>query len=72
MIVDISEHWDVKQRAIEAYRSQFVDNQPEAGPTLIDRLREMAATWGFAIGARYGEPLATREPLGLRSFDGLK
>jgi hypothetical protein len=25
----------------------------------------MAATWGFVIGTRYGEPFASREPIGL-------
>jgi len=70
-VVDISHDWHTKQAAIECYRSQFVDNQPPGQPTLVDRLREQAATWGWAIGVRYGEPFACREPIGLSSLGGL-
>ncbi|MBN2475342.1 MAG: bacillithiol biosynthesis deacetylase BshB1 [Pirellulales bacterium] len=70
-VLDISDLWDRKQAAIECYRSQFVDNQPADPPRLIDRLCAQAATWGWSIGARYGEPFASREPIGLFSFHGL-
>jgi len=70
-VVDISDYWDRKQQAPECYRSQLVDNQPPEPPTLIDRLREAAGTWGFLIGARYGEPFTCREPIGLGSLRGL-
>ncbi len=79
--MDISDYWDQKQAAIECYQSQFVDNQPpdwsetgsgETGqPTLVDLLRQQAATWGWSIGVRYGEPFASREPIGLNSLAGL-
>jgi len=67
-ILDISDHWDRKQAAIECYRSQFIEGLPQEPPTLIDRLRQQAATWGWAIGTRYGEPFACREPIGLSSM----
>jgi bacillithiol biosynthesis deacetylase BshB1 len=70
-VLDISDYWEKKQAAIECYRSQFVDNQPPEPPTLIDRLRHQAATWGWSIGTRYGEPFASREPIGLRSMAGM-
>lgn len=70
-VLDISDYWDRKQAAIECYRSQFVVNQPPHPPTLVDRLREQAAAWGWSIGVRYGEPFASREPIGLRSISGL-
>jgi len=67
-ILDISPYWERKQQAIECYRSQFIEGRPEEKPTFIDRLREQASTWGFAIGTHYGEPFASREPVGLRSL----
>ena len=67
MILDISDYWDRKRAAIECYQSQFADHN--AG--LVERLREVAATWGFLIGTRYGEPFASREPLGLSSLKTL-
>jgi hypothetical protein len=35
---------------------------------MLERLRDEAAYWGKTIGVRYGEPFASREPLGLRSL----
>jgi bacillithiol biosynthesis deacetylase BshB1 len=67
-ILDISDHWEKKQAAIACYRSQFIEGQPKEPPTLIDRLRDQAATWGLAIGTRYGEPFASREAIGLSSL----
>jgi LmbE family N-acetylglucosaminyl deacetylase len=69
--LDIGDYWDKKQAAIECYRTQFVDNQPPGQPTLVDRLRQQAAGWGWSIGVRYGEPFASREPIGLGSLSGL-
>lgn len=70
-ILDISDYWDGKQAAIECYRSQFIQGWPQQPPTLIDRLRQQAATWGWAIGTRYGEPFASREAIGLSSMQPL-
>ena len=70
-VLDISDYWQQKQAAIESYRSQFVENQPPHQPTFIDRLRQQAATWGHSIGVRYGEPFASREPVGLESLRGV-
>jgi len=70
-ILDISEFWEKKLAAIACYRSQFIEGRPEEPPTFLDRLRDQAATWGWAIGTRYGEPFATREPIGLTSMKTL-
>jgi N-acetylglucosamine malate deacetylase 1 len=70
-VLDISEHWEKKRAAMECYRSQFIDGRPQDSPTLIDRLRDQAAYWGSMIGARYGEPFASREPMGLTTMNGI-
>ena len=67
-ILDISDHWDAKQAAIECYKSQFLEGQPEGFPTIVDRLRDHAASWGWILGTRYGEPFTAREPIGLSSM----
>jgi len=69
-VLDISEYWDQKLAAIECYHSQFIAGRP-TDPSFIDGLREEAAFWGKAIGVRYGEPFACREPLGLSGFSEL-
>lgn len=72
VIVDVSDHLEKKLEAVACYRSQFVDGREHEAPSLIDRLRDQASTWGGLIGTRYGEPLASREPLGLTTLAGLR
>lgn len=71
VILDISDHWERKLESILCYQSQFVTGRPAEPPTLVDRFRDDAAYWGRLINRRYGEPLATREPLALSSLDHL-
>lgn len=68
-ILDISDAWEKKKAAIAAYQSQFVQGREEMKPSFIERLEEEAGYWGKLIGTRYGEPYASREPLGVQQFD---
>jgi len=70
-VLDISSHWETKRAAIECYQSQFVTGRSQDSPTFLERLRDEAAYWGKSIGVRYGEPFASREPIGLRTLAGL-
>ncbi len=70
-VVDISDVWEKKIESIRCYESQFVTGRPTTSPTFYDRLRDEAAYWGKSIGTAYGEPIATREPLGLAKLGGL-
>lgn len=70
-IMDISSHWQAKADSIMAYRSQFYEGKEHLDPPTIELLREQAATWGMAIGVRYGEPFASKEPIGLRDLSDL-
>lgn len=70
-VVDISPYWERKLAALSCYHSQFVAGRPTEPPTFLDRLRDEAAWWGKTIGVRYGEPFACREPIGLKSLQGL-
>ena len=70
-VLDISEYWEQKRAAIECYRSQFIEGRPQESPTFVEQLRDQAATWGWSIGVRYGEPFASREPIGLTSMNTL-
>jgi N-acetylglucosamine malate deacetylase 1 len=71
-VLDISAHWERKIAAISCYRSQFVAGRGEESPTFLDRLRDQASTWGYYVGAKYGEPFTSREPLGLSTMRGLR
>lgn len=67
-ILDISRWWERKLAAVACYQSQFVTGRPTEPPTFLDKVRDQAAFWGQAIGVAYGEPFASREPLGLASM----
>jgi LmbE family N-acetylglucosaminyl deacetylase len=70
-VVDISPYWPQKKAAVECYHSQFFEGRPADQITITERLEHEAGYWGWMIGARYGEAFATRDPLGLQSFDGV-
>jgi len=70
-VLDISDYWEKKLRAIECYESQFITGRPTEPPTFLDRLGDEAAYWGKTIGVRYGEPFTCREPIGVRSMRDL-
>jgi bacillithiol biosynthesis deacetylase BshB1 len=67
-ILDISDVWERKLAAIRAFHSQFVAGRPS---TFLDQFRDEASYWGKLIGTRYGEPFASREPIGLRELTEL-
>jgi bacillithiol biosynthesis deacetylase BshB1 len=67
-VVDISEFWEQKLASIRCYESQFITGRPTEPPTLLDRLRDQAAYWGWSIGTKYGEPFHLKEMIGLKSF----
>ena len=70
-VLDISTTWEKKLAAIQCYRSQFITGRPTEPPTFIDLLHHQAAYWGWSIGTAYGEPFASREPIGLASLRDL-
>ena len=67
-VLDITDHWEQKLAAIQCYRSQFIEGRSQDTPTMIDRFRDEAAYWGRMIGTAFGEPFASREPIGLKSM----
>ncbi len=70
-VLDISPHWQKKQAAIACYESQFVTGRPTQSPTMLEQFELDAAYWGKQIGTRYGEPYASREPIGLKGLGTL-
>ncbi len=70
-VLDISEFWQRKLAAISCYRSQFIEGRPQESPTFLEQIRDQAAVWGWSIGAKFGEPFAAREPLGLETMKGV-
>ena len=67
-VLDISQEWEQKLAAIRCYHSQFIQGRSEQ---FLDQFRDEASYWGKTIGAEYGEPFASREPVGLSSLEHL-
>jgi bacillithiol biosynthesis deacetylase BshB1 len=66
-VVDVSETWETKVRAVRAFSSQFTPTPGETVPLALDRFQqnvEMAARrLGQRIGVTYGEGFVLREPM---------
>uniref|UniRef100_A0A7C4QQ86 Bacillithiol biosynthesis deacetylase BshB1 n=1 Tax=Schlesneria paludicola TaxID=360056 RepID=A0A7C4QQ86_9PLAN len=62
-VVDISGWIDRKMESIRCYESQFLLGRSPDFPTPLDDIYDRARYWGWAIGRKFGEPLASREPL---------
>lgn len=66
LIVDVSEHWDVKMKAILAFGSQFYNaasTEPEtyiSSKSFLHKLEARAVDFGHAIGVKYGEGFTVR------------
>jgi len=70
-VIDITPHLEKKLEVVACYHSQFAMGRPAAPPTFLDDVRNLAAYWGYLIGARYGEPFRIREEVGLGNLDHL-
>lgn len=71
VVIDISPFIEEKLRAVGCYASQFTLGRTPQFPSALDDIRDRARFWGWAIGKAYGEPLASRESLGLTSIAAL-
>jgi LmbE family N-acetylglucosaminyl deacetylase len=68
LIVDISDVYERKTKALLAYKSQFDPKEGEVetplnSPTYLAMIRGRDQLWGHQIGAFYGEALASQSPI---------
>ncbi|HEX6223415.1 MAG TPA: bacillithiol biosynthesis deacetylase BshB1 [Chryseolinea sp.] len=77
-IVDVSEYWDTKIKALKAFKSQFYDPASAeaetyiSSPGFVKMIEARATDWGYAIGAKYGEGFTTRRYPGVNSLFDLR
>ena len=68
-VVDISAHWDQKEAAIRAFKSQFFDpNSTEptsyiSSPDFLNFIQARAMEMGHKIGVKYGEGFQSQKTL---------
>jgi len=74
LIVDVSEHWEVKMKAIHAFKSQFFDprsSEPEtyiSKPGFLRMIESRGVEFGHAIGTTYGEGFTVRRYPGVKNL----
>jgi bacillithiol biosynthesis deacetylase BshB1 len=77
-VVDISQQWETKMKAVKAFSSQFFNpnsNEPEtyiSKPGFLKMLEARAVEYGHAIGATYGEGFTVRRLVGVGDLFDLK
>src|SRR5207302_5721121 len=47
-VLDVTAHFETKMRAVECYRSQFIEGRDPTPPTVLDDLRARGRYWGWA------------------------
>lgn len=68
-VVDVSEHYDVKRKALDCYRSQFAPAGASAVPTRLTAstfrqlIESRDAQFGALAGVAFAEGIVVREPL---------
>jgi len=75
LVIDVSDHWETKRRAILAHRTQVLRDGPDARatqlnqPDFFERIEARMRHYGGMIGVRFGEPLVSDGPIGARSLE---
>lgn len=70
-VVDISEHWETKEAAIRAFKSQFFDPNSSEPASYISSedyfnfIKARAQEMGHKIGVKYGEGFQSQSPIQL-------
>jgi bacillithiol biosynthesis deacetylase BshB1 len=77
-VVDISAEWEIKMRAVHAFRSQFFSTESREPETYISKpgflkmIEARAIEYGHGIDATYAEGFTTRRFLGVDNLFHLK
>lgn len=78
-VVDVTEVWEQRIDALQAFKSQFYNPEYEAGEeepetfvsnrAFFEWVEARARTYGYKVGATYGEPLLYRRgPVGVKDL----
>ena len=73
-VIDVSDFWEIKMKAVLAYKSQFHDPQSQepstfiSSPQFLKLVEARGVEYGQIIGTQYGEGYTVRKALGVNSL----
>lgn len=72
-VVDVSDHWETKMKAVKAYHSQFFGggDEPEtyiSNPNFLNMVEARGIELGHSIGVKYGEGFLADRNLGVKDL----
>lgn len=76
-VVDISEHFETKMKAIQAFKTQFFDPNGEApntyisDPQFLEYIRSRDLMWGKTIGVKFAEGFIKQRYVGVSDLTKL-
>ncbi len=62
--IDVTDVWDGKMAAINAYESQLRNHRGKDGQSWLDRIEVLCRYFGQRVNCKYAEPFFCSEPLG--------
>lgn len=78
LVMDVTDGWNTKQRALAAHQSQLYNPSYEGAETRVsskafwESIETRARYWGDAIGVTYGEPIYALGPVSVDTLPGLE
>jgi len=70
-VVDVSDDFAAKVRALECYHTQFYDGRGGEAGAVVEYVTTTARYWGSMIGRACGEPFTVQETLGLAGLNDI-
>ena len=70
-VVDVSQEFDTKIKAIDCYRSQFYEGRGREAGAVVRYVADVNRYWGHMIGRTCGEPFAVQEVLGVSAMESI-
>lgn len=77
IIIDISEVWEQKLKAVKAYTTQFHSNESSepqtyiSSPAFLEAIKARARLLGKRIGVQFAEGFISKKNIGIKNLDAL-
>ena len=70
-IVDVTDFWDKKIKAVQAYQSQIKSISSTKSASLLEEVEVVCRYFGQCAGIKYGEPFVSYEPIRVKKIEFL-